>query len=439
MLAETINRSTSRGFSLRSKYIVLRRVLAESVLRQYSRTQRKLSKSHGDGRFIGCVDRPCYRVVTGWAYDTKRPNFPAFVRCVVNGVELGITVADRHRNDVAKSGHPTGVAGFEFAIPDYLGEIASLRVFLLETGSELPHVANDVGAVDNNRPLPNQWKDGDKFRFPSAFVLGPPKCGTTSLYTYLEQHPDFCMSKPKEPRFFESEFRRGQAYYFNRYFSHWKGQPNVVDARVLHLYLPYIPQRLFNHNPKARLIAVLRNPAERAISHWWHGYSRGFESLLLGAAIAEDLKRIEAGYCMETPVEQELYERTVCTERRMFRFFLDAGYYYEQILRFLRWFPKEQLHVMLFDDLARDPQSAVAGALEFLGADPEPASGFLYPVIHRSDPQIAKYVDPGTISWLVEHYRPHNRKLQEILGRSIEHWDHPFERSKGRSELALTE
>jgi hypothetical protein len=359
-----------------------------------------------------------------------------FVRCVVNGVEVGVAVADRYRSEVARSGHPTGAAGFEFSVPDSLGKIESVQVFLLETGCELAHSAKDLGSDENNRPLPAAWKNGNTFRFPSAFILGSPKCGTTSLYTYFEQHPNICMSKPKEPMFFEAEFKRGEAYYFNRYFSHWKGEPNVIDARVLHLYLPYIPQRLFNYNPAARLIAVLRNPTERAISHWWHRYSRGFETLPLRAAIAEDLKRIEAGYWMETPSEQELYERAAHRERRMFRFFVDAGYYHGQISRFLRWFPKEQLHVMLFDDLVRDARSAVAAALKFLGTDPEPASTFLYPVIHRSDPQMANYVDSDTVSWLVKHYRPHNMRLQEFLGRSLEHWEHPFERVKAKTQSA---
>jgi hypothetical protein len=385
---------------------------------------------------VGNVDAIQYRVVSGWAYDTGQSTQPVFVRCQINGSETGITVADRYRADVAAAGHPTGLAGFEFAVPDHLGKIESVRVFLLETGCELSHSANDLGSEENNRPLPAEWKNGDTFRFPSVFILGPPKCGTTSLYTYLEQHPGFCMSKPKEPIFFEAEFRRGEAYYFNRYFSHWKSERIVIDARVLHLYLPFIPQRLFGYNPRARLIAVLRNPVERAISHWWHSYSRGFETLPLKAAIAEDLKRIEAGYCMTTPAEQELYERVVRRERRMFRFILDAGYYYDQISRFLRCFPREQLHVMMFDDLARDPRSAVADTLKFLGTDPEPANHFLYPVIHRSDPQVVKHVDPESVSWLVEHYRPHNRRLEEFLGRSLEHWDLPFEKGQIRATTA---
>jgi hypothetical protein len=49
---------------------------------------------------------------------------------------------------------------------------------------------------------------------------------------------------------------------------------------------------------------------------------------------------------------------------------------------------------------------------------------------------MANYIDPDTVSWLVEHYRPHNRRLQEFLGRSLEHWDHPFERARAKTQSA---
>ncbi len=412
---------------MRKRYVVIRRLLAESVFRRYFRARRKIANSKDSGRLAGSVDGLRYRIITGWAYDAKQPDQPIFVRCQVNGAEVGVDAADRYRSDVASAGHPTGLAGFEFAVPDDIGRIESVRVLFLESGSEIPHCSQNLVSEKTNRALPPEWKSGSKFRFPSAFIIGAPKCGTTSLYTYLEQHPDFCMSKPKEPIFFEAEFNLGKAYYFNRYFSHWKGEKFVVDARVAHLYLPYIAQRLTDYNPDARLIVVLRNPAERTVSHWWHQYSRGHESLPLKAAIAEDLKRIEAGYRMETASEQELYERTARENRSIFRIILDTGYYYRNLRRYLDLFPRDQLHVILFDDLAQNPRSAVEETLKFLGADPRPAGSFLYPVVHRSDPDVVKHLDKATIAWLIEHYRPHNEKLEQLLGRSLEHWNRPFE------------
>lgn len=416
---------------MRNRYVVVRRLLAESVFRQYFRTRRKLLNKAVKDRFAGSVDELRYRLVKGSAYDTKHPDQPVFVRCQVNGAEIGVDIADRYRSDVAAGGHPTGLAGFEFAVPDDIGEIQSVRVLFLENGSEIPHASGNLVSDKSNRPLPAEWKHHDAFRFPSVFLVGASKCGTSSLYTYLEQHPDICMSKPKEPMYFEAEFHRGKSYYFNRYFPHWNGQSIVLDARVAHLYLPYVPKRLLDYNPDARLLVLLRNPAERAVSAWWHWYSRGFESLSLPAAITADMERIRAGYTLEHPKEQELFERTSIENRKgLFRTYVDAGYFDEQLSRYLEFFPKEQLHVMLLDDLAQDPQNTVLNALKFLGADLKPASNFLYPVINRGDPDIAKHIDAATLSVLVEHYKPHNKKLEQLIGRSLEHWDRPFDSSK---------
>src|SRR5204862_1223537 len=122
--------------------------------------------------------------------------------------------------------------------------------------------------------LPPEWKNGSRMALPSFFVVGAAKSGTTSLHVYLDQHPDIFMSKPKEPFFFEAEYDRGPEYYYRRYFGGWNGQREVGESRHRNLYFPYIPARIHSYNPNARIIAVLRNPAERAISHWWHWYAR---------------------------------------------------------------------------------------------------------------------------------------------------------------------
>lgn len=418
---------------MRNRYVVFRRLLAESVFRNYFRARRKLSSPAGKNRLIGNVDRVRYRIITGWAYDTEEPDQPVFLRCQVNGVEIGIQIADRYRTDVTAKGHPTGLGGFEFAVPDEIEAVESISIRFLENGSEVPLRSENLLTDKSNRALPPEWRSGNRFRLPSVFLIGGSKCGTSSLYTYLEQHPALCMSKPKEPMYFEAEFDRGTAYYFNRYFAHWKGQEFVVDARVGHLYLPYIPKRLFEYNPDARLLVLLRNPAERAVSAWWHWYSRGLETLSLREAIATDLERIEAGYRLNRPKEQALFERTSSESRRgMFRTYVDAGYFYEQLCRYLEVFPRKQVHVILLDDLARDPKATVLEVLDFLGVDRGAADHFLYPIINRSDPDIRNHFDAATLSTLVEHYRPHNEKLEQLIGRPLRHWDQPFNQLAGR-------
>ena len=115
---------------------------------------------------------------------------------------------------------------------------------------------------------------------PNFFILGAPKSGTTTLYHALEKHPAVHLSTPKEPYYFEDEYEQGPEFYWRTYFAAgWKGQSLIGDARAAHLYLPYVPRRIYTTVPEARLVAILRNPVERAFSHWWMRHSHGREPL----------------------------------------------------------------------------------------------------------------------------------------------------------------
>jgi len=213
-------------------------------------------------------------------------------------------------------------------------------------------------------------------RIPTFFLLGAPKCGTTSLAYYLGQHPAVCFSEPKEPTYFEAEYEKGLDHYRARYFASWRGEPAAGEGRVWHLYLPFVAPRIRESFPDARLLAILRDPVERAHSHWWHRFSRGQESLPFEEAVAWDRERIARG---ETFAEAEgerrwragLYPDSFTTRLRVL---LDVGFYAEQIERYLRLFPAEQLKVMLYEDLVSDPAGLMRDLYAFVGVDPDHAA-----------------------------------------------------------------
>jgi hypothetical protein len=419
------------------KILVFRRALRDSLQRRANRTKRHLlSRFNDSGRFVGCIEKVRHRTVFGWACDTSEPERPVSVRFEINGIEAGIAAANHYRPDIAKTQYGFGMAGFEFPVPDYLGDIETVRAFALEGDIELPAVSEDIIQQGVNRGLPAEWIAGRRFRLPSFFLLGVAKSGTTSLHAYLAQHQQICMSHPKEPFFFEAEFERGPAYYFNRYFSHWNGEQIVGESRHRNLYLPSIPERLWNYNPEARLLVILRNPVERAISHWWHWYARCVEALPLRQALEADLKRIEAGYRFETENERQVYRDSLRKDgSSCFRTYLDSGYYLQQIERYTVLFSREQLRVVLFDDLVGDPRNVVRETCEFVGADPEIAGEINYLPVNRSDAEVFRHVDRDSVSWLLEHYRAHNARLQDFLGRSLLHWNRPFEK-RGQVRVA---
>lgn len=295
---------------------------------------------------------------------------------------------------------------------------------------------------------------------PNFFILGAVRSGTTSLYRYVAQHPDVFMSEPKEPIFFEAEYERGLDYYWQRYFKGWQGQRMAGEARPANLFLPYIPQRIKDCAPEARLVATLRNPIDRAYSHWWLKRCDGNESRTFETAVRENLARIESGCRFEGEEGARIWRESLRPGHggSSFAVYVDLGYYAEQIARYLELFPRRQIKILLFEDLCRDSLQVTRELWEFLGLDPERGSPddntysvslspSLKPLVRFSrvsglrrllPPRLrarirsaaARWVttppmDPDTRSWLQEHYRPHIRELEKLIERDLRHWYSP--------------
>lgn len=307
---------------------------------------------------------------------------------------------------------------------------------------------------------------------PNLFILGAAKCGTTTLHAYLDRMPDVCMSDPKEPFFFEAEFDRGLDFYRQKYFSHWQGEPVIGEARHRNLILPYVPPRIHQVNPNAKLIVLVRNPIDRAFSHWYHNYARDSEPLQFRAAIQEDLRRIEKGLRCDTAEEIREHIRRLPREAPgkvlglgLYRTYLDSGYYYEQIERYLGLFPRKNLKVIVFEDMVTQPKQIIEELIEFLGLDPA-ANRFTHPIwenraiplplektplayklfhflrqVYRFSrvnllipyrvrnfakrnltPERVPQMDGETRAWLRDHYYEHNKRLSEFLGRDLSSW-----------------
>jgi hypothetical protein len=262
------------------------------------------------------------------------------------------------------------------------------------------------------------------------------------------------MSTPKEPSFFAAEFRRGIPYYQQRYFRHWKQERFVGEASHRNLYLPYVAERIHQVNPAAQLVVMLRNPVERAYSHWWHYYSRGRESLSFADAIRSNARRITAGI---VPHSESVYVAGRHEDRGGWNrgTYLDSGYYFEQLNRYRDLFPGSQLKVILLEDLESHPYSVIRGLHEFLGCRtisrltfrlrrrnrqtrrtpawlarldtrwraPSRLPPAVYATIRRGC-QVRRRpaMDEETRMFLVDHFADHNRRLGEWLCRDLSHW-----------------
>ncbi len=297
-----------------------------------------------------------------------------------------------------------------------------------------------------------------KIRKPNFLILGVAKAGTTSLYYYLNQHPDVYMSEPKEPFFFEAEYGKGIEYYWRKYFAGWRGEKAIGEARHRNLYLPYVAPRIKESIPNAKLIVVLRNPIDRAYSHWWHWYSRNEEPPSFEDAIYEDLKRIEQGIAFEGEEGARLWSRNLDpkTGKNEFRTYIDSGYYAQQIKRYLTLFPESHIKVIFLEDLQRDPQSVTSEVWKFIGVDPnyilkdptpQNVSNTKAIELAKTVARLTKFhkiiprqgrrkilmqltnigrrpeMNRITRLWLIGHYYQHNRDLEKLVGRDLSHWD----------------
>jgi hypothetical protein len=257
--------------------------------------------------------------------------------------------------------------------------------------------------------------------------------------------------------FFEYEYARGLEYYQRTYFSARRQERAVGEARVLHLFLPFVPDRILATLPEVRLIVILRDPVERAFSHWWMRRYQGVESLSFEAAIAENLERLAAGqrFQGEEGARQWLAGFDPVKLFSRARIYVDAGYYAEQLQNYYARFPREQIKVVFFEDLQRDPEALVRELWSFLGVDPDvPLKGLLpynaavpsqllglYRLSYRLGlrqlipPSVGlrlrhwvsrigslPRIEPDIERWLRQHYAPHNRALEELLSCDLSHW-----------------
>lgn len=195
---------------------------------------------------------------------------------------------------------------------------------------------------------------------PNFFIVGAPKAGTTSLYHYLESHPDIYMSPVKEPNYFSHEDIVKQDLFYNEkgiaslaeYEALFNGattEKAIGEASVSYLFYDSVPGKIKKRVPDARIIIMLRNPVDRAFSHF-----------------SMD-KRL--GYVNES--FESIFEHTGKSKlsHLYYQQYIELGNYYKQVKRYLDIFPKEQIKIFLLRDMKTDTPQLVKQLYKFLDVD----------------------------------------------------------------------
>lgn len=189
------------------------------------------------------------------------------------------------------------------------------------------------------------------------FIAGAAKSGTTSLYSYLEQFPEVFLPKIKENLFFARDdlYRVGPNYLDA--FYHGAHQNQCIGGAYAHtIYFPHVQERLYQYNPDLKLIAILRDPVDRAYSAYWFAVRNGWETLSFQEALDAEHDRRNGGYIARAELT-----------------YLAHGLYLKQIHSLLSLFPRKQLYFLEFENFIKQPQNAMRDVLRFLNVWTEKA------------------------------------------------------------------
>lgn len=250
---------------------------------------------------------------------------------------------------------------------------------------------------------------------PDYLIIGVAKGGTTSLCGWLNEHPFVSPAARKEVHFFDYEYHRGVDWYRSNFpleekrreFAAENGEPFLTgEASPTYISHLWAPHRVAKLLPDAKLVVALRNPVDRAYSHFQMTRREGyepFESFEEAVAAEEDRLAPETERLQSNPRYYSWWLGSWS--------YLERSRYAEQLERWLELFPREQFLFVRSEDLSAEPARTLDTVHEFLGLPPHRRAE--YPHLHT-----AEYdgIPADTRLRLAEYFRPHNERLYELAG-----------------------
>ncbi len=249
---------------------------------------------------------------------------------------------------------------------------------------------------------------------PDFLIIGASKCGTTSLYNYLTSHPQIARARSKEIHYFDTEFQRGSAWYRSNFPLRLPLRiSRVAHTRVLtgeaspyYIFHPHALRRISEALPEILMIIILRNPVDRAYSHYNYTVRLGYETLSFEDAIATEEERLKG------EVEKMLADENYYSYSHQHHSYLSRGIYANQITTLKRLgFTREQLLILKSEDFFSKPAEGLRTVWQFLDL----------PDYHGGNVEKFNFGNYGemktaTRRYLMQFYKLHNQRLSEMLG-----------------------
>jgi hypothetical protein len=281
--------------------------------------------------------------------------------------------------------------------------------------------------VSPAKPVPPGWLDGLRDAYvwigrataglrltPGFVMVGASRAGTTSLFRALSAHPQ--VQRPavnKGVRYFDLNYDRPFAWYQGHFpleatarrRAGGLGEPLAFEASGYYMFHPFAIERLAHVLPDVRIVAMLRDPVERAFSAWKHESARGYEWETFETALEleDDRLKGEVDRMRADPAYESFCHRHHSHRHR--------GEYAEQLQRIYACFPREEVHIVESENFFAHPEAEFARLVDFLGLQPFAPRQFDQ---HNSRP--SQPMGEAVRRRLEEHYQPHDEHLAELLG-----------------------
>lgn len=251
---------------------------------------------------------------------------------------------------------------------------------------------------------------------PDFIIAGAQKCGTSSMHQYFTQHPRLLAGSIKEVHFFDGgldplwdKYSGGEALYR----SYFPLRATVRQKKALcfeaspdYIFNPMAAERMADMVPDAKIVVLLRDPVERAISHYFHELRRGRETENIETAFALEESRIAPALAQGNFKDTRFINLSYCLR----------GHYADQLERLFAHYPREQVLVLEAESFFEDPLVGMGQVLEFVGME-----GFPYPVDVKPTGTGGnkKQIPEGLRDMLKLRFDAPNRRLADLLEREF--------------------
>lgn len=257
---------------------------------------------------------------------------------------------------------------------------------------------------------------------PDFLIIGGQKCGTFSLFKYLSNHPGVFPPLRRDIYFFDlnSNYKKGISLY-RKFFPSLLTKKYIQDIRQekfltgeaspTYIFHPHVPKRVHDAIPLVKLIVLLRNPVDRAYSHYMMSVRRNREKRDFERAIKEEIDS------MGTEMKKMKQDENYYSMKSRYFAYLERGIYVDQLKRWYEIFPSKQILVLKSEDLFQNPVSELKHVFDFLGlADIRYDK---YEIYNKAE---YDQMDDTIRKQLREFFKPYNEQLSKFLGKDFD-WD----------------